>query len=96
MVVTYDEHGGFFDHVVPPSLNVPPPGDGHASYPDSFAFDRLGLRVPTLLISPWIAKVGGMHDPRGGGCVVHAADRIGARRVVAALYRQALQQQVMR
>ena len=56
-VVTFDEHGGFYDHVVPPSKDVPPPGDGEKSYPDrGFLFDRLGVRVPTLLISPWIKK----------------------------------------
>jgi len=55
-IVTYDEHGGFYDHV-PTPLNVPPPGDGEASYPDKgFLFDRLGVRIPTLLISPWIPK----------------------------------------
>lgn len=27
-VITYDEHGGFYDHVPPPSYGVPPPGDG--------------------------------------------------------------------
>jgi len=56
-VLTFDEHGGFFDHVVPPSQGIPPPGDGEESYPDpDFLFDRLGIRVPTLLISPWIKK----------------------------------------
>eukprot|EP00605_Chrysophyceae_sp_TOSAG23-4_P001706 GSChrysophyteH1.ASY1.ANO1.1875.1 assembled CDS len=55
-VITYDEHGGFYDHVVPPAKDIPPPGDGETSYPDHFAFDRLGVRVPTLLISPWIKK----------------------------------------
>jgi phospholipase C len=54
-VLTYDEHGGFYDHV-PTPLNVPPPGDGETSYPDEFAFDRLGLRIPTLLISPWLRR----------------------------------------
>ena len=55
LVITYDEHGGFFDHVAPPQTGVPPPGDGETSYPtEDFAFDRLGLRVPTLLVSPWI------------------------------------------
>lgn len=55
-IITYDEHGGFYDHV-PTPLNVPPPGDGEASYPDKdFKFDRLGVRIPTLLISPWIPK----------------------------------------
>eukprot|EP01113_Clastostelium_recurvatum_P048518 TRINITY_DN885_c0_g1_i1.p1 TRINITY_DN885_c0_g1~~TRINITY_DN885_c0_g1_i1.p1 ORF type:complete len:683 (-),score=96.84 TRINITY_DN885_c0_g1_i1:346-2313(-) len=56
LIVTYDEHGGYFDHV-PTPLNVPPPGDGETSYPDGdFLFDRLGIRMPTLLISPWIPK----------------------------------------
>jgi phospholipase C len=55
-IITYDEHGGFYDHVVPPSRGIPPPGDGEKSYPDKFEFDRLGVRIPTLLISPWIKK----------------------------------------
>jgi phospholipase C len=56
LVLTYDEHGGFFDHV-PTPLNVPPPGDNESSYPDKgFLFDRLGVRIPTLLVSPWIKK----------------------------------------
>jgi len=54
-IVTYDEHGGFYDHV-PPPLNVPAPDDD-ASYPDKgFLFNRLGIRIPTLLISPWLPK----------------------------------------
>ena len=54
-IITYDEHGGFYDHVVPPSADIPSPGDGERAYPDiSFKFDRLGVRIPTLLISPWI------------------------------------------
>lgn len=57
MVITWDEHGGFYDHVVPPSVDVPDPGDGHRSYPEPlFEFTRLGVRVPTILISPWIVK----------------------------------------
>eukprot|EP01113_Clastostelium_recurvatum_P007309 TRINITY_DN133_c0_g1_i2.p1 TRINITY_DN133_c0_g1~~TRINITY_DN133_c0_g1_i2.p1 ORF type:complete len:658 (+),score=157.42 TRINITY_DN133_c0_g1_i2:68-2041(+) len=55
-VITYDEHGGYFDHV-PTPLNVPAPDDGEASYPDKdFPFNRLGVRLPTVLISPWIPK----------------------------------------
>eukprot|EP01126_Amoeba_proteus_P037221 TRINITY_DN3830_c0_g2_i4.p1 TRINITY_DN3830_c0_g2~~TRINITY_DN3830_c0_g2_i4.p1 ORF type:complete len:665 (+),score=120.37 TRINITY_DN3830_c0_g2_i4:195-2189(+) len=55
LVITFDEHGGFYDHV-PTPLNVPPPGDGEKSYPEKFLFNRLGIRVPTLLISPWVSK----------------------------------------
>ena len=49
--------GGFWDHVPPPSGVPPPNATMLPSYPDSdFFFDRLGVRIPTLLISPWIAK----------------------------------------
>jgi phospholipase C len=60
LIVTYDEHGGFYDHVVPPSQNIPNPDgiisptEGDPSYAPSFAFDRLGLRVPALIVSPWV------------------------------------------
>lgn len=62
LIVTMDEHGGFYDHVVPPSLSgksldnfsSPPAGDTAAWVP-KFKFDRLGLRVPTLIVSPWVA-----------------------------------------
>ena len=49
LIVTYDEHGGCFDHVPPPAA-VSPGG----RYPDAFAFDRYGVRVPTVVISPHI------------------------------------------
>jgi phospholipase C len=46
LVVVYDEHGGFYDHVEPPAAT--PPDSHHEEY----SFDRLGVRVPALLISP--------------------------------------------
>jgi phospholipase C len=60
-ILTFDEHGGFADHVHPP-VGVPP-GDS-LTYTETaqdgknitFAFNRLGVRVPTLLISPWVPK----------------------------------------
>ena len=48
LVIFYDEHGGFYDHVVPPAT-IPP--DEHTK---DFAFNQLGVRVPALLISPWV------------------------------------------
>lgn len=51
LIVTYDEHGGFYDHVVPPAA-VPP--DTHVQ---EYTFDRYGVRVPALLISPWVDPV---------------------------------------
>jgi phospholipase C len=60
-VVTFDEHGGYFDHADPPlavnpdGINSPAPGDT-ASFAPQFAFDRLGLRVPALIASPFVGK----------------------------------------
>ncbi|MFY9905899.1 MAG: alkaline phosphatase family protein [Terriglobales bacterium] len=58
LLVVYDEHGGIYDHVVPPACT---PDQFTASANDTgtgqpFAFDRLGVRVPAILISPWIPK----------------------------------------
>ena len=57
-IITYDEHGGFYDHVVPP--NAPNPGGagaGGPSYPDAgYNFTQLGVRIPTVLVSPWIER----------------------------------------
>jgi phospholipase C len=58
LLVLYDEHGGIYDHVVPPACT---PDKFTASANDTgtgmpFAFDRLGVRVPAILISPWVPK----------------------------------------
>ncbi|KAJ3086648.1 hypothetical protein HK102_012766 [Quaeritorhiza haematococci] len=55
-IVTFDNHGGFYDHV-PPPVGIPnPDGKPFAGTDVEFNFDRLGVRVPTLLVSPWVAK----------------------------------------
>lgn len=51
-IITYDEHGGFYDHVPPPAT-VPP--DGRTG-PNGFGFDLLGVRVPTVVVSPWVPR----------------------------------------
>ncbi len=57
ILILYDEHGGIYDHVPPPSCTP----DGFVAQPsatgtpDPFHFDRLGVRVPAILVSPWIA-----------------------------------------
>ncbi|KRH07322.2 hypothetical protein GLYMA_16G081200v4 [Glycine max] len=53
-VIIYDEHGGFYDHVPTPVDGVPSPDDIAGPEPFKFQFDRLGVRVPTIIISPWI------------------------------------------
>ena len=65
LFVTYDEHGGFYDHVPPPVVGVPSPdglpcGDCAGT---PFDFTRLGVRVPMVVASPFVPA----------GSVVHAA-----------------------
>jgi phospholipase C len=44
LVIVYDEHGGFYDH-------VPPPG---APDDEPEMFGRYGVRVPAIVVSPWV------------------------------------------
>jgi phospholipase C len=57
LIITWDEHGGFFDHVAPPAAQPPndkKPEDDHNV--NGFVFDKYGVRVPALVISPRIPK----------------------------------------
>jgi phospholipase C len=54
LLVTFDEHGGFFDHVPPP--RAVPPGDGAIDRTHNFRWDQLGVRVPALIVSPWVGR----------------------------------------
>jgi len=66
LLVVWDEHGGFYDHVVPPGQPGWQDGAPGVAYdvmsPDGlvgrngFAFDRLGPRVPAVVVSPWIER----------------------------------------
>jgi phospholipase C len=58
LIVTYDEHGGFYDHVTPPAL----PADD----PARPAYTTYGLRVPALFAGPRVARQV-LHGPAGGG-----------------------------
>jgi phospholipase C len=51
LIITYDEHGGCYDHVVPPAA-VPPGGQT----PDGFDFGYFGVRVPSVIVSPRVPK----------------------------------------
>ncbi len=57
LIITYDEHGGFYDHVHPPT--TVDPGDS-ATSPDNnqngFNFRQLGVRVPAVVISPYVGR----------------------------------------
>ncbi len=56
LLITYDEHGGIFDHVPPPACTPDQfTADENATGTGvPFKFDRLGVRVPSVLVSPWI------------------------------------------
>jgi phospholipase C len=65
LVLTYDEHGGLYDHCTPP-LTIAPGGRSDSltrrllrfliprNYGHAFGFRRLGVRVPCIVISPWV------------------------------------------
>lgn len=60
LIVTWDEHGGFFDHVTPgPAVE---PGDREVTTSPGtvnvygFTFDTLGVRVPAVVVSPYVAR----------------------------------------
>jgi phospholipase C len=53
LIILWDEHGGFYDHVFPEKAvppTVAPPGSG------LFQFDRLGVRVPAVIVSPLVER----------------------------------------
>jgi len=54
LLITFDEHGGTYDHVPPPL--VPPPGPADPVGQMNFGFDRSGLRVPAIAVSAWIGE----------------------------------------
>jgi phospholipase C len=78
IIVTHDEHGGFYDHVQPPPAVHP--GDSitdNKNNHNDFDFSQAGVRVPAVVISPWIAR----------GTIDHLAhDHTSVIRTVAELF----------
>lgn len=72
LLVTFDEHGGTYDHVAPPAAT--PPGDGKRGEMD-FAFDRLGCRVPAILISAYTAKNTIINETKHHGSLIATLTR---------------------
>lgn len=70
LVITYDEHGGCYDHVPPPSGAVPP---DNAAGEFGFDFTRFGVRVPTVLVSPLIAAGTVFRVPAGSMPLDHTS-----------------------
>jgi phospholipase C len=70
LIITYDEHGGCYDHVPPPQGAVPP---DHSAGEDGFDFTRFGPRVPTVLVSPLIAAGTVFRVPAGSMPLDHTS-----------------------
>lgn len=66
MIVIYDEHGGCYDHIMPPTNAVPPGTGWTLPVPSWFGFNRFGVRVPAILICPYVAA-GTIFRPAGYG-----------------------------
>jgi phospholipase C len=60
LIIIYDEHGGFFDHRYPPAALPPSFGENE----EGFTFTQLGVRVPAVLVSPFIEEGTIFHPSR--------------------------------
>jgi len=57
LLISFDEHGGFWDGKLPPTDGVPAPWPHYTTWPDiDFKFDRLGVRIPLIVVSPFVKK----------------------------------------
>lgn len=87
LLVTFDEHGGTFDHVPPPAATPP---HAQATTEMDFGFDRLGVRVPAILISAYTPAGVVLNDEMHHGAVIatladrHGLDPLNARDAGAA------------
>jgi phospholipase C len=74
LLITFDEHGGTFDHVPPPRA-TPPTADAPAGEM-GFAFDRLGLRVPAIAVSAYTRRGTIVHDEMHHAAVIRTLCRL--------------------
>jgi phospholipase C len=56
LVILYDEHGGFYDSAKPGKAMPPNDGAGPSLNTNGFLFDVYGVRVPAIVVSPWVAR----------------------------------------
>jgi phospholipase C len=70
LIITYDEHGGIYDHVAPPT-NAVAPDNSVGEF--GFDFTRFGVRVPAVLVSPLIAPGTIFNVPAGTTPIDHTS-----------------------
>ncbi len=67
LMITYDEHGGIYDHVHPP-YGAATPDEKSNPGEEGFTFNRFGVRVPLVLVSPWIQAGTVFRSPTATPC----------------------------
>jgi phospholipase C len=72
LVITYDEHGGFYDHVIPRTAMA----TGSTGKFHGFNFKQLGPRVPTVVVSPLVAKNLIEHRPFDHAAIPALVERV--------------------
>ncbi|MBS1675245.1 MAG: hypothetical protein JSS74_14920 [Actinobacteria bacterium] len=72
-LITFDEHGGTYDHVVPPRA-TPPDNSGPGEM--GFEFDRLGCRVPAIAVSAYTRRGTIINDQMHHGSVIKTLTRL--------------------
>lgn len=65
LLIVYDEHGGIYDHVPPPACTQ----DEFTDQSTGFTFNRLGVRVPAILVSAWVPEATVVSPLNGNGTV---------------------------
>lgn len=74
LLITFDEHGGCYDHVPPPAVTKPTPETGPGEM--GFTFDRLGCRVPAIAVSAYTKRGSIIHDEMHHGSVTATLSRL--------------------
>jgi phospholipase C len=69
-IISYDEHGGCYDHVPPPGGATPPDSSAGEF---GFDFTRFGIRVPAVLVSPLIPAGTIYRVPEGSTPIDHTS-----------------------
>ncbi|MGP6170319.1 alkaline phosphatase family protein [Microbacterium sp. A196] len=73
LLITFDEHGGCYDHVAPPAA-TPPDRTGAGEM--GFEFDRLGCRVPAIAVSAYTRSGTVINDEMHHGAVISTLNRL--------------------
>lgn len=74
LLITFDEHGGCYDHVPPPAATKPTKDTGAGEM--GFTFDRLGCRVPAIAVSAYTRRGTIIHDEMHHGSVTATLSRL--------------------